>query len=272
MLKKYFKILVFIILPTLSFSQIHEIGAQAGFANYFGDLNYNASFRSIRPMGALFYRTNFDTRWALKSSISYGQLTFDDKDSKNAFNRQRNLHFRTNVFELAVMAELNFLDFNKKKKKQNWSPYFTIGVAMFYFNPEAKLNNQWYYLQPLGTEGQNDPSYSDKKKYSLFNFAIPVGGGFKYSIGKHWNIGIFGELRVTFTDYLDDVGGVYASPLSLPDGSKGVAYLLADRSGEVGSSIGNPGNQRASSNKADFYMFAGFSVSYTIFQLRCPKF
>lgn len=272
MMVKQLKIFFLLCIPFSVLAQKHEVGAEVGFANYFGDLNYNASFRSIRPMGALFYRTNFDERWSVKSSFSYGQLAFDDKFSKNAFNKQRNLHFKTDIMEVSAMLELNFLEFNKLKQHKNWSPYFTLGVSVFYFNPQAKLNGQWYYLQPLGTEGQNDYSYSGVKKYRLIDFAIPIGGGFKYSINKNWNIGVFGSVRITFNDYIDDVGGVYASPLSLPEGSKGVAYQLADRSGEVGSPIGNPGNQRASSTKADFYMFAGFSVSYTIFQMKCPTF
>ncbi|MFT4645460.1 MAG: hypothetical protein ACI8ZX_001876 [Planctomycetota bacterium] len=272
MFNKNLKILIFVLLPLVSMAQKHEFGAMAGVANYFGDLNYNASFASVRPMGAVFYRINFDSRWAFKSSFSYAQLAFDDKLSKNAFNRQRNLHFRTNVMELAAMLELNFLEFNKLKQDRRFSPYFTLGVAVFYFDPQAQLNDQWYYLQSLGTEGQNDPSYSGIEKYSLISFAIPIGGGLKYSINKNWTIGLFGELRVTFTDYIDDVGGVYASPLSLPEGSKGLAYQLADRSGEVGPPIGTPGNQRASSGKADFYMYAGVSVSYTLFRLKCPKF
>lgn len=272
MLKKQFYILLLCLLPAMLQAQLHEIGAQVGFANYFGDLNANASFRMIRPMAGAFYRVNFTDRWVLKSSFSFAQLAFDDKYSKNAFNRQRNLHFRTNVMELAAMVELNFLEFNKLKAKKNWSPYFTIGIALFYFNPQAKLGNQWYDLQPLGTEGQNDPSYSGVDKYRLFDFAIPIGGGFKYSINRNWNIGVFGDIRITFNDYIDDVGGVYASPLSLPEGSKGVAYQLADRSGEVGHPIGDPGRQRATSAKADFYLFMGFSVSYTIFQLKCPTF
>ena len=272
MLKKYIYRLLLVFVPFWANAQVHEIGAQVGFANYFGDLNYNASFVSVRPMGGVFYRTNFDERWSLKSSFNYGQLAFDDKLSKNDFNRQRNLHFKTDVMELAAMLELNFLEFNKRKKDKRWSPYFTIGIAVFYFNPQAKLNNQWYYLQPLGTEGQTDFSYSGVKKYKLIDVAIPIGGGFKYSINKNWNIGVYGGLRVTFNDYIDDVGGVYASPLSLPEGSRGVAYQLADRSGEVGAAIGAPGRQRASSSKSDFYMFAGFSVSYTIFRMKCPSF
>lgn len=259
------------LLPLGVLAQKHEIGAQAGFANYFGDLNVSG-FKSIRPMGGVFYRTNFDERWSVKSSFNFGQLFADDKNSQNAFNKQRNLHFRTNIMEVAAMLELNFLEFNKLKQNKRWSPYFTIGIALFYINPEAKLNDQWYYLHPLGTEGQQDFSYSGVKKYRLIDVAIPIGGGFKYSINKNWNVSVYGGLRVTFNDYIDDVGGVYSSPLSLPEGSRGVAYQLADRSGEVGTAIGSPGKQRASSSKADFYMFAGFSVSYTIFRMKCPTF
>lgn len=271
MLKKQIKILVLLLLPLGVFAQKHEVGMQAGLANYFGDLNISG-FGSARPMAGAFYRTNFDERWSLKSSFNFGQLSGDDKKSKNSFNRQRNLHFRTNVMEVAAMLEFNFLEFNKRKQNKNWSPYFTIGIALFSFNPQAQLNGDWHYLQPLGTEGQTDESYSEVKKYRLIDFAIPIGGGFKYSINKNWNIGIYGGVRITFNDYIDDVGGVYASPLSLPEGSRGLAFQLADRSGEVGESIGLPGKQRASSTKDDFYMFAGVSISYTIFRLKCPSF
>lgn len=261
---------IFLLFTQVSFAQNFEVGAWAGGANYFGDLNSNSSFAMLRPAGGIFLRNNFDTRWVLKTSISFGQIAFDDKKSANAFNRQRNLHFRSSVGEIAAMLELNFLEFNKRKKQQWFSPYFTVGFAAFYFNPQAQFDGDWYFLQPLGTEGQNDPSYSGIKKYRVVNFAVPIGGGLKFSVGRNWNVGIFGEVRVTFTDYLDDVSGVYPSLLSLPQGSQGLAYALSDRSGEVGEPIGQEGKQRGTSAKNDFYLFTGISVSYTIFRLKCP--
>lgn len=255
---------------TLLFSQNFEVGAWMGGANYFGDLNSNSSFAMVRPAGGVFLRNNFNTRWVLKSGISFAQVAFDDKKSPNAFNRQRNLHFKSNIVELSAMIELNFLDFNKQKKQDWISPYFTIGFAAFYHNPRAQLNDEWYYLQPLGTEGQNDPSYSGIKKYRLVNFAVPIGGGLKISVNRNWNVGIFGDIRITFTDYLDDVSGVYPSNLSLPQGTQGLSYVFSDRSGEVGEKIGEPGKQRGTSAKNDFYLFAGVSVSYTFFRIKCP--
>lgn len=269
-LKNLVFVCLFFLLQQEGNAQNFEVGMWAGGANYFGDLNTNASFVMTRPAGGVFLRNNFNTRWVLKSSVSFGQLAFDDRKSPNSFNRQRNLHFRSNVAEIAAMLELNFLEFNKKKEQYWFSPYFTIGFAAFYFNPQAQYQGDWYFLQPLGTEGQNDPSYSGVKKYRLVNFAIPIGGGLKFSVNRNWNIGVFGDLRVTFTDYLDDVSGVYASPLSFPEGSTGLGYALSDRSGELGEAIGEPGKQRGSSAKNDFYLFAGVSVSYTFFRLKCP--
>lgn len=251
-------------------AQNFEVGAWAGGANYFGDLNTNSNFSMVRPAGGIFLRNNFNTRWVLKNSFSFGQIAFDDKKSPNAFNRQRNLHFRSNIGELSSMIELNFLEFDKTKPNKWFSPFFSVGFAVLYFNPQAELNGQWYYLQPLGTEGQNDPSFSGVDKYRLVSFAIPVGGGFKFSINRNWNIGIFGEIRVTFTDYLDDVSGAYPSALSLPEGTRGVAYQLYDRSPEVGERIGVPGRQRGSTTTNDFYLFGGVTVSYTFFKLKCP--
>lgn len=273
-MKKYFRNIIWLLIATtitsVSYAQNFEVGAWVGGANYFGDLNTSSSFAMIRPGGGVFLRNNFDTRWVLKSSFSFAQIAFDDKRSPNDFNRQRNLHFRSNVGELAAMIELNFLEFNKNKQKHRFSPYFTVGFAVFYFNPQANLNDQWYFLRDFGTEGQNEPAFSGVEKYRVINFAVPIGGGFKYSLNKNWNIGFFGDIRITFTDYLDDVSGLYPSPLSLPDGSQGIAYALSDRSGEVGEPIGEEGKQRGTSLKNDFYLFTGVSISYTFFRLKCP--
>lgn len=257
----------------LSFSikaQQFEVGAWAGGANYFGDLNTNSNFSMMRPAGGTFLRYNFDTRWVLKNTFSFGQIAFDDKKSPNGFNRQRNLHFRTNIVELSSMMELNFLEFDKTKGNKWFSPFFSVGIALLYFNPQAEYEGQWINLQPLGTEGQNDPSFSGVDKYNLVTFAIPIGGGFKMSVSRHWNIGIYGEVRITFTDYLDDVSGVYPSALSLPQGTQGIAYQMYDGSHEVGERIGVNGRQRGSTTTNDFYLFLGATVSYTFFPLKCP--
>ena len=254
-------------------AQIHEFGVWAGGTNYFGDLNTQTSFKFVRPGAGAFYRYNIKYRGGWKTSINWGQVEFDDAKTNIAWNRQRNLSFKSDIFDITTQIEFNFFKFDKAnaKGKHWWTPYLGTGLTVFFFNPKAQYNGQWYYLQPLGTEGQNDASYSGVKKYRLFSLAIPIVGGFKFSFKRNWNIGIEAGVRKTFTDYLDDVSGKYPSYASLPGGSTGLAAALSDRSGQNGGEkIGQPGYQRGQSPKFDDYVFVGITFSYTIMKLQCP--
>ncbi|MCS6935617.1 MAG: DUF6089 family protein [Chitinophagales bacterium] len=254
-------------------AQWHEFGAWGGISNYFGDLNTQTSFKFIRPGTGVFYRYHIRYRGAWKTSVNWGMVEFDDAKTNMAWNRQRNLSFRSQIYDISSMIEFNFFKYDKAsvKRKYHFTPYIGTGISLFFFNPQARYKGKWYFLQPLGTEGQNDPSYSGVKKYRLFNFAIPLVGGFKFSFARNWNIGIEAGVRKTFTDYLDDVSGKYPSYASLPGGSTGLAAALSDRSGEVGEKIGRPGYQRGHSPKFDDYLMGGITLSYTIMPMQCPR-
>ena len=254
-------------------AQMHEIGIWGGGANYFGDLNAKFNWKYIRPAGGVFYRYNLGPRLAAKLAVSYGEVEFKDAGTKTERNLQRNLSFKSSIADISATFEFNFFKFDKSKpKKYFFTPYLATGIGMFFFNPKAEYNGKWYYLQPLGTEGQNDPSYSGVKKYKLYSFHIPIEGGFKFHIYKNFNIAIFGSVKKTFTDYLDDVSGYYPNTVSLPSGSKGIAAALSDRSGEVngGEKIFKAGYQRGEGSKKDDFVFVGISVSYTFMSLQCP--
>ncbi len=275
-LKKFITYPVFICIILTGFSasaQEHEIGIWGGVANYFGSLNPTfLGWHYVHPAGGGFYRYNIGKRFAAKVMASYGEVSGNDATSSNAFDRQRNLSFRSSVTDVCGTFEFNFFKWNKNNPKHNgFTPYIATGFGMFFFNPEAYYKGQWYYLQPLGTEGQNDPSYSGVKKYKLYSFEIPLEGGFKIHVKKNWNINVFASARETFTKYLDDVSGTYASTASLPGGSHGIAAALADRSGAVndGINIGSPGRQRGN-GRNDQYVFVGVAVSYTFMALKCP--
>ncbi len=254
-------------------AQQHEIGVWGGIANYFGSLNPTfTNWHYVHPAGGLLYRYNLNKRFVLKGMVSYGEVSGNDATSKIAFDRQRNLSFRSSIADVAGTFEFNFFKYNKNNPKHNgFTPYIATGFGIFFFNPEAYYNGKWYYLQPLGTEGQNDPSYSGVKKYKLFAFEVPLEGGFKIHLKKNWNINAFAAARETFTKYMDDASGVYASTASLPGGSHGIAAALADRSGAVndGRNIGRPGMQRGN-GRFDQYVFVGVAVTYTFMSLKCP--
>lgn len=262
-------VLALLVLPGRAQAQDWEYGMWAGFSNYFGDLNNQVSFEYMGPGTGVFARYNMGHRFAWKNGFNFGIVSFADEASPDPFQRARNLSFSSNILEITSQIEINFFKYDRTKDKLKFTPYLTFGVAGFYFNPKAELNGETYALQPVGTEGQNDES-TGLKPYSRFNFAIPVGGGFKYSFHPAWTLGVEIGVRKTFTDYLDDVSGVYPTNVYSFEVQRSVAEALSDRSGEVGEPIGYPGKQRGISDKKDTYMFLGLSLSYTVIKMRCP--
>lgn len=270
--RSYYLVFCLLLTGVAAHAQEHEIGGWGGITNFFGSINTTFSWKHVQPAGGLFYRYNIGKRFAAKGMVSYGEVAGSDATSPQAWERQRNLSFKSSVADIAGTFEFNFFKWNKNNPKHNgFTPYIATGFGMFFFNPEANYKGKWYFLQPLGTEGQNDPSYSGVKKYKLYAFEIPIEGGFKIHVKKNWNVNVFASVRETFTKYMDDVSGVYASTASLQGGSHGIAAALADRSGEVndGVNIGKPGLQRGH-NKTDQYVFIGVMISYTFMSLKCP--
>ena len=157
-------------------------------------------------------------------------------------------------------------------KRLNIGVYGFFGVGGFYFNPQAERvegSGSWYDLAPLNTEGQGLPDGPQDYKQIAVN--IPVGFGFRYAITKE--IGIKLELahNFTFTDYLDDVSGVYYSSTEI-----GQAY------GPEAAHFSNPtlglietywdglyeynptkaGAQRGDPSDRDGYMYAVLGIFY----------
>ena len=111
----------------------------------------------------------------------------------------------------------------------NFTPYITLGVSAFNYDPYAYLDGQKYFLRPLGTEGQGSTLIPDRKPYSTMAFAIPFGVGVKYSLNDRMNMGFEVVHRFTNTDYLDDVSKTYVDPSVFPpnpDGSPSPAILV----------------------------------------------
>ena len=110
--------LLWALVPIALQAQLYEVGGWLGAANYFGDVNPKGSFALARPGGGGFFRINFGTRWAVKLSASYAQVQGDDGKSTDQFTRQRNLSFRSGIAEMAILGELNFLEYTKLKKEK----------------------------------------------------------------------------------------------------------------------------------------------------------
>lgn len=278
-----FLILIALFLPaSLCFAQQNsstyytgEFGFSAGGSEYFGDLNTNSSFRAVKPAIGIFYRKFFNDYIGVRAHFHFAQVGFSDQYSANEFQRRRNLSFDSNIWELALLGDFNFFRFEPGSDRYRFTPYLTFGIGGFAFNPYAWYQDQKYYLQPLGTEGQGSPQYPGRKPYNLQALCFPIGMGIKYNVNKKINIGLEAVHRFTTTDYLDDVSTTYAGPAAFPPGANGkqsIAAILQDRSGITGTPIGVAGAQRGNSQNKDQYIFIELNISFLFTSYRCPAF
>jgi len=255
-------------------SQEGEFGIGIGAAHYFGDLNTRARLNRPKPAATAFFRKNFGNYIALRVGASFAKIGYSDiYNTHNEFMRRRNLSFNSNVWELALQGDFNFYRFMPGDPDFRFTPYVTLGVSVFNYDPYAYLADQKYFLRPLGTEGQGDTSYPDRKAYSSMAFAIPFGVGFKYALNERMNIGFEVVHRFTNTDYLDDVSKTYVDPAIFrpnPDGTPSAAQLLSDRSYETGALIGSKGVQRGVSTNKDQFATAIIYLSFNLQSYKCP--
>jgi len=257
-----------------SFVHQGEMGISVGAAQYFGDLNTSASIAHSKLAAGIFYRKQFNNYVGMKLSGNYAFLGASDANSKNVVEQQRNLSFNTNVWELSVSGDFNFFKFYPGFSEFRFTPYVSLGIGVFSFDPYTYYQGTKYFLRTIGTEGQGSPLYPNLKPYSNVAMCIPLGIGFKYALNTSMNV--FSEItyRFTNTKYLDDVSGTYAPDAFPPDanGNPSIGYLLQDRSPELGlSPIGIKGRQRGNGQN-DSFVTLQFGISFNLQSYRCPTY
>ena len=233
--------------PNTRFAPYSSVSFMAGSSHYYGELaGYRQPIKStfIMPRWnvGIGYTRQFTPNFAARATFTWARISGDDytfsKGNPDLFAAQfvRNLHFRNDLKEFAVTGIYNFVaDGRTPDRRAKLTPYVFGGLALVAHAPEARTPTanydqlgayearKWVKLQPLHTEGQGQPGY--EKPYGLVTLAIPVGLGVRYRLNENFTVG--GELgfRYTFTDYLDDVGGNYATP----DAVQGLGTIMADR-------------------------------------------
>lgn len=254
-----------------------EFGITVGAAHYFGDLNTRVNLNRPKPAVGLFYRKQFNNYLALRVSAHFAQVGYSDIYSKNSFQQARNLSFNSNIIEFAVHGDFNFFKFVPGDPEFSFTPFVTIGVGVFSYNPYAYLNNKKVFLRPLGTEGQNigyrGADGKVRKPYGSTAVCIPLGLGIKYSLNNNINLSFQIADRLTTTDYLDDVSTTYVGIDKFPpvNGQASIAGILQDRSFEKGTVTGTEGKQRGWSQQNDQYVIAEIGISFNISSYKCPS-
>jgi len=269
--KKYW-LIGFLLIGMASKAQYQEVGIMGSTSYYIGEINPDSHLPTEFNLGGgLIYRYNFNDRIAFKASVLYNRIYAHDEDSDDPWQQNRNLHFRSDIFEFSGQIEINFLTYEIGDKNRPSSPYLFAGLALFRHNPEAEFNDRWVDLQPLGTEGQGIEGFEER--YSLTQISIPFGVGFKFNIWRNLAGAVEWGMRRTFTDYLDDVSTVYVEEGILAEENGPLSAVMADRSLEpLGPDGTNAGMQRGEINRNDWYVFAGFMLTYKLGKprVKCP--
>ncbi|MBO9682157.1 MAG: hypothetical protein J7502_05720 [Flavisolibacter sp.] len=232
-------IIILLVLTPRSFSQSIttgngkiEVGLGIGPLFFLGDLGGNKGvgeytwLKDVQfPLVNLskgVYAQVYPTEWlGFRVAINQGKLegydhTIKGKGGDEEFRKTRNLQFQSSLLEGYLAVELNPTVFLERYDglRGKIRPYGLIGVGVYHFNPKGQYfapdgSSKWVPLQPLRLEGQGMAEYPDRKPYSLTQFELPMGVGFKYYIKENMFIGAEVLHRQLFTDYVDDVSTTY---------------------------------------------------------------
>lgn len=257
-----------------------EFGGFVGISHYFGDLNTDFTINKPNPAFGLVGRYNFNERVAFKLAGSFGQVEADDANSNNTFERRRNLNFNSRVLDATAQIEFNFLPYFHGSADQFFTPYLFAGFSVTRFNPKTTYCEsnpalpvsqcggavKEIDLRPLGTEGQ-----FQGEEYYTTTGGLAFGAGLKVDINYEWSINIEASARRLFTDYLDDVSGVYPDYNDLENLRDPIAVALSDRSLSSPDQIGETGRQRGNRENKDAIAFLTVGIVYYFGDLKCPK-
>ncbi len=275
-----------LLIPNPAVGQKHSLGLSLGVSNFLGDLGGSNGIGTIflkdlegkafRPSLSVDYRFTYNPHFNIRSSLTLTQVVGDDawlnvtEPGNPAFARRyRNLHFKSVILELSGQIEWNLLRYAPGDRDNWWTPYFAAGVGLFFFNPKAEFEGQWYKLQPLGTEGQGLPGYGNR--YIRVTPSFPVSFGIKFNLSRRFTLGFDITHRFTLTDYIDDVSGVYADPVDFyavyEDQRAALLTGLSRRSNEFDPDetygyITGPGQQRGDPKNKDQFFTSSIFVSY----------
>jgi len=90
------------------------------------------------PAAGLIGRYNFDNRISARVGLNYGYVYADDSDSNNAFERSRNLNFKSHIIDFTGGFEFNFFPYTHGSRFENYTPYLLAGFS--FISEFSKIN------------------------------------------------------------------------------------------------------------------------------------
>ena len=220
-------------------AQSVKVGVGSGVSAYFGDLIYTQSFfQQVSPSMSADLSVDFSSRFRARLNIAYVPVQGDDKKSVYWPTRNRNLSFKSDVWEVSTLGEFDI--FNSENVYV--TPYLFGGPGMFFFNPTTidRLGNK-VQLKQVGTQGQPETfallmegkeGATNKlgNAYKTSELCLVSGLGLRVQLSDFFSVGAEIAYRFTNTDNLDDVSAKqYPDKNSMNE----YAYQLAFRGDEI---------------------------------------
>jgi hypothetical protein len=213
-----------------------ELGIGLGGLNYKGEIAPKYNFGNNGPAFMLFYRRDISNPLTLRGSVLVGFPGARDADVDLPLNQLRQARMSGTLLEAAAGFEYNFLDFHDVRRHKRWTPYYFLNIAAYYLSVETRSEQD---LSVPG--GQVSQLINENGNNSFISVAIPTGFGVKYALTYHWNLGLEVGARKIFTDQFDN--------LSETVQSRALVNIY----------------------DSDWYFFNGLTLSYTFYNLKCPK-
>lgn len=244
-------------------------------ANYsLADIDFAATGFSV--IGG--YRWRFHKYFTTTFNVNFSMLRGDDAYTGEQFRHNRRLNFRS--WSVSYDQRLEFIIWANESvghrhrlpglkgyKNHNERFYIFTGVGFHYFHTQGKLNGSWHSLREMSTEGQGLPG--GPKEYLPITVQIPFGIGFRWGIGPEWTMGVEASYVKNFSDYIDDVSGVYYDNAAIAANKGALAAQLADPSPGVSAGMTYPGESRGDPKQKDAYFMLNFvfakNLSYKSF-------
>ena len=153
----------------LDFGRRSQIGISVGVINYSGFMNTTAfTLKESHPSFEAFYRYDIAKNFNVRATVMYGSLSKDNGPELEENGTNRAGQFKTDIFEVSVLPEYNFLDLSTHKV----SPYVFVGGGFYTLTGYRRNGNDF-----------------DKPNKSGINFR--GGLGIRYLINP--NIQVFAE-------------------------------------------------------------------------------
>ncbi|MDB5192724.1 MAG: hypothetical protein JWQ96_2287 [Segetibacter sp.] len=255
---------------------LFEVGAGVGGMNCITDLGgsktkgglyiNDVNWKNTQVAGTFYVGAMYRQTFGVRIEATFGSVNAHDSILKGASDEQakgrygRNLGFRSNITEIAVLAEVHPLMFFNLEEPLKFSPYITAGLGYFSFNPQANINGYYVDLQPLRTEGQGFREHPGRWPYHRSQANVPIGAGIKYELSSLLNLRFEFLHRILFTDYLDDVSTTYIDPALFDKYLTGVQAGLAKSLYRSNGGTPVVGGQRGGPNSNDTYMSFSLKV------------